>query len=321
LETKKIGVVGSGKMAREHLRALSAHPHTHIAAICSTNMISAIELSKEFDINRFYPSLDVMEFQNVDALVVAISIDSIDDLYPKLLRLNIPLLLEKPFGMTLHSACQLQEIAASRCSGAFVALNRRNYSNIRRAHSQLSRVREARIIEVRDQQWTMDPVAMGVSELGQENWPLVNSIHSFDLGMSFARGDVTNITRSGNFNSKDRSLFSVTAEIIFDSGDTLYFRSLWNGPGPWSVAINVNSERWTFQPLENGTIENGTSTLTIARDSHELELKAGLYHQCDELVRHLNGLPNNLVPIETAMRSIETLGSVFNLNSFPNGIL
>jgi predicted dehydrogenase len=79
LETKKIGVVGSGKMAREHLRALSAHPHTHIAAICSTNMISAIELSKEFDINRFYPSLDVMEFQNVDALVVAISIDSIDD--------------------------------------------------------------------------------------------------------------------------------------------------------------------------------------------------------------------------------------------------
>ncbi len=314
MQQKKIGVVGSGRMALEHIRALASHEQIEIASICSIDGESANTIANEFGIQTICLNMEDMQLGDLDAVIAAVSIESLDIVYEQLLRTNIPVLLEKPFGMTLSSARHLAEISATRFAETFVALNRRNYGNIRTAYSQVNQYPGRRIIEVRDQQWTSDPVGMGLSDKGQRFWPLANTIHTFDLGMSFARGDIVDIKRSGSFDSNNTSLFSISAEIYFESGDELHFYSLWNSPGPWSVAINTDSARWTLQPLETAVYQNRVSSEIIPSDPFDVDFKAGLYYQCGELVQHLSGLPHSLVPVSTAMRSIEALSSIFDLD-------
>ncbi len=316
MNMKRIGIIGSGYMAREHMIALSASKTMHIAAIHSIDFETMDKLASEFNVEKCVSDLQIFLSLELDAVVAALSIDSIDAVYKSLLQTNIPLLLEKPFGVSISTARKLGNLVQTRSAATFVALNRRQYGNVRKIQTDLIAVNDRRIIEVRDQQSTNDPIEFGLSPTAQANWPLANSIHTFDLGMSFARGSIVKIEKTGFYDSKVSDPFALTALITFDTGDELYYHALWNSPGPWSVAVNANQCRWTFQPLEIGKKSLlGSTEELISADEIELDFKPGLYFQCNELSRYLMGQPTTLTGVSEALRSIETLGFVYDLEN------
>src|SRR5437879_1548537 len=114
-----IAVAGAGSFGREHLRTLSTMKDISIVGVADTNMAAATAAAEEFGARRTYP--DAFEMFNKlkpDGCVIATPGHTHVPIACEALRLGIPILLEKPVGLSAVDAELL--IEAERKSRAFV---------------------------------------------------------------------------------------------------------------------------------------------------------------------------------------------------------
>ena len=119
LQKLRIALAGAGSFGREHLRTLSALPDVEIVGIADTNPDAAHDAAKQFDC-PFAGSDAVAMIQHLrpDGFIVATPGHTHVALTLAALRLDIPVLLEKPVGLCAADADVL--IAAEQKSAGFV---------------------------------------------------------------------------------------------------------------------------------------------------------------------------------------------------------
>ncbi len=101
LSELRIGVVGAGHIASEHLKVLKAQKDVKLPGIFTRTRARAEALACSFDQLIVYDTLEKLVHDGrVDALLVLVSADQIYSVVKGLCRCGIPLFIEKPPGLS-----------------------------------------------------------------------------------------------------------------------------------------------------------------------------------------------------------------------------
>ena len=111
----RIGIIGCGKIADQHVHAILRVSGCQIAAVCDREMLMAQQLAERFRIPAFYSDVEEMlRSVRVDVIHVTTPPQGHYSIARQCLEAGSHVYLEKPFTVTAEEAGSLIEIAQSR---------------------------------------------------------------------------------------------------------------------------------------------------------------------------------------------------------------
>lgn len=162
----RIALAGCGEHSRtSHAAPLARYAATHpaeieLTAACDLNADKAIEFCHSFGFLRNYSDLDQMlQVEKPDACVCVMPMDRIVEVGIRLLRRQIPCVIEKPLGTSLREIEQLAEVARETQTPHMVSVNRRFMPYLNRARAWMQErgpLRYVRASQVRHQRSEAD---------------------------------------------------------------------------------------------------------------------------------------------------------------------
>lgn len=312
-KSNRVLLVGDGAMAAEHARAFLAQENATVVGVVGEFAERAEEFADRFGLGIHGTDLtSVLDEAQPDVIVAAVSLPAIPRIYPALMNAEAVLLLEKPFGLEVRQAGELHTMAQLRLAPTFVAMNRRQYANMRLAREDLDGDPGRRLIQVLDQESFEHPLFKGYPADVVSKWPYANAIHLVDLLLFMGRGKVVSVSCEGWSGRSDGSQL-VNARLEFDSGDVGSYEALWGVQGPWALAVTTTRTRWEMRPLEDarwkGPDEREWNVVEPA--AVDLEFKPGLHRQAQQVLRAANGQSHSLVTPDVALASIQVLSQIY----------
>lgn len=310
----KIAIVGAGYMADQHARAFAAQPGARIVGIASRTRSRAEPLAAAYGTKAFDSISEMWTETGADVVVVAVNELSTAAVCEQVFPHPWHVLLEKPVGIDLADAegIKATAFAAGANDRTWVALNRRSYASTRAALGQLVE-HGPRLVSILDQQDMESARRSGAPERVVSNYMFANSIHLIDYFHVFCRGKVGAINISSPWTPDAPG--HVIATLQFSSGDQGVYQAIWNGPGPWAVAISTPEVRLEMRPLESLTIQLPTMRGTNAPDlgSIDLDFKPGLHFQAAEMLKVLTHGNPNLASLNDAIDSMALCAAIYGL--------
>jgi len=276
----RLGVVGAGNIAAQHLEVLRALPGATVAGIASRTRARAEALAARYGIGGVYDDLDALvRGARPDALLVLVSVAAVHDVALAALGHGLPLFIEKPAGLSAGETERLAREAERRGVLTMVGYNRRYYSIFRqgleivRRHGPLMAVMiegHERMAAVRAAGKHPEPVLAA--------WLYANGTHTIDL-LRYFGGEVTTAhCLAHRYQEPLGDQFAALLE--FDSGAMGEYSSHWLSPGGWRVALCGRGVTVEFKPLEAGRWTDAAGKVhEIVPDEADRRFKPGFYAQ------------------------------------------
>ncbi len=108
----KIGVIGSGNISREHLKAYAANPNVEIYALCDINEDTLKRRGAEFGVERLYTDVyEMVKLEEIDAVSVCTWNNAHAECSIAALNAGKHVLCEKPMAMNEQQAKAMKEAA------------------------------------------------------------------------------------------------------------------------------------------------------------------------------------------------------------------
>ena len=246
-----IALIGAGKTMEQHIKALLSIKDykINLNGIFSRTTSKAEILKKKYKIRYLCKNVDdLYEKSNADILIMVVSVESVKKLALKVSNFKWKIFCEKPFGINLNENNFLKKKLGKKKNNFFIGLNRMFYDSVYQANKMLKKDKTIRILNVYDQQDFNQFKKKSNYKKIIKNLQFSNSIHMFSLMRALVRGKLKNIKNI--FNNSENSQQYIIKKIIFTSGDTVLFHSLWNRSGPWKLDLSTNDYFFTFDPIE-----------------------------------------------------------------------
>lgn len=124
----RIGVIGAGGIAGSvHLPSLASIPEVHLAAICDLRLEKAEAAGAKYGIPGVYWDMYAMlSAEKLDGVLALVEPDRLFRVAQDCMRAGVPVLMEKPAGISSHQAHALARISAETGVACAVAMNRRH---------------------------------------------------------------------------------------------------------------------------------------------------------------------------------------------------
>ena len=296
-----IGIIGAGNIANKYLETLKYINNFQVVAIVSRTKSKSKNLAQKYKIKNVYNSINEMiDYGSLDAILVLVSYQSIFEVTKQILSKKIPLLIEKPPGLSLKQSKELSKLSIKFKTKNMVALNRRFYSNFEKGlqiinkHGGIENI----IIEGHERFWR---VKKRLDEKSQKKWLYANSIHHLDL-LRFFGGEIseTTILKKNNI-EKNGNQFLILLE--FKNKSSGFYFSNWYSPGGWSVKLYGNGITVIFSPLEEGYyIKKNMKMKKILMKSIDKRFKPGFYKQLKVFLYYLQ--TNKLHPFAQKLNDV-----------------
>jgi myo-inositol 2-dehydrogenase / D-chiro-inositol 1-dehydrogenase len=178
----RLGLVGAGRMGRTHLEALAGSGAVHVAAIADPSPDARAAVAAA-DTPAFASIADLLTGAQVDGLLIAAPTDQHVRLVCEALAAGLPVLCEKPCGLTVTEAIRCADAAATAGLLLQVAYWRRFVPELISLRDQIGGGELGKILAVNCYQWDAAPppamfrqssggifVDMGVHEFDQVRW-------------------------------------------------------------------------------------------------------------------------------------------------------
>jgi predicted dehydrogenase len=284
----RLGIIGAGNIALEHLKVIQALDGVTVVGITSRSISKAEKLAKTFDIGNVYENIhSLIENCRPEALMILVSANQIFEVTQKLIPTKIPLFVEKPPGLVPEETKILVELSEKFGTKTMVGFNRRYYSIFHKGldvidkHGPLLGVS----IEGHERFWKI--VNGGFPDAVKENWIFANSTHTIDL-LRLLGGEIKSIhTLSKRLKEKKGDQF--VASMEFDSGAIGSYTSHWFSPGGWSATMYGENVTVKFNPLEKCIwIDTDFNEYEIDPDEMDVKYKPGFYRQMEAFVNLVN---------------------------------
>lgn len=276
----RLGIVGTGKIARLHVSVLKQMSHVDIVGVTSRTKGKAQGFANEYGISLVADDVfQLVETAKPDALLVLVSADQIYNACCQIIPLGLPLFLEKPPGLSAAETWRLAQLADGAGIQTMVGYNRRYYSifhkglDIIKKHGSLLGV----MVEGHERMGQIRKSGSH-SEHVLSHWLYANATHTIDLLRLFG-GNVNHLKPlSRRYAEANGDQF--TAVMEFESGALGTYVSHWLSPGGWRVALFGQGVTVEFKPLEVGIWTDASfQTHDIAPDVEDVDHKPGFYQQ------------------------------------------
>ncbi len=284
----RLGIIGAGGMAQQHMTVLAAMPGVEVCGIMSRTLPKAQALAQQFNVPVCVTTVkELVEQAKPDALLVLVSVDQMFSVVKSVLPLRLPLFIEKPPALSLPEAGELARMAEEINIITMVGLNRRYYSifhkglQIIKDHGPLFGVH----VEGHERFWQKrENPNPKFSPQVMDKWIFANSIHTIDL-VRFFGGDITSVHAAARaYREAGGDQFAAVMET--DTGVIAQYQAFWYSPGGWRVVLYGNGATVEFKPLEKGTwMDNNFKSYDILPDVQDVDFKPGLLGQMQAFVK------------------------------------
>ncbi len=280
----RVGLIGAGLIARQHLLAMARVPGLAPVGISSRTIGKAEELAAEFAIPLVAETPEELA-GSVDALMVLVSPQAMAGLALRLLPLGLPLFLEKPVGLCAAEAEDVAQAARRSKTPNLVGFNRRQYSVFAKG---LERIRSrGRLLAVHIEGSERMAVARGTGRFSEDvlrAWLFANATHTIDLLRHFGGEPEEVHALCASLHEPLGDQFA--ACLRFPGGVLGSYTANWHSPGGWGVVLKGEGVSVEFRPLETGrvTYADGT-TEVIEADACEAGVKPGFVGQLQAFER------------------------------------
>jgi len=305
-ETIKVGLIGAGNIAKEHLSVIDDLDNIIVTGITSRTLSKANDLAKKFRIENVYNDYNALiNKSTLDALIITVSVDQMYQLVKDLIPYKIPLFIEKPPGIVPEETKVLVELANKYDVINMVGYNRRYYSIFHKGIEIINNNGKLLGITIEGHERFWNKIDT-LPKLIKQNWIYANSTHTLDLLRFFAGEPKTINTLSKSYNEKNGDQF--VASIEFDSGTIGSYSSYWYSPGGWTVKLFGVNTTVQFKPLEKGIwIDTGFTNHNILPDKIDVQYKPGFYNQMLAFIKMVdtNVLDWPGVDLQDALKTME----------------
>jgi len=289
-KTIRLGLIGAGLIAAQHMTAIKAHPNAQAVALTSRTRAKADAFALEHGIPAVHDSLEEMVLSSdLDGLMVMVSPEHMFTVSQQALGYGLPVFMEKPAGLTPELIRKLIAMVDASDVRTMVGYNRRFYSvfhkgiDIIREHGPLYGV----LVEGHERM-------AGVHACGRfsresiENWIYVNGTHTIDLLRLFG-GEIAKIKSvASRWSEPGGDQFSAAME--FENGAIGTYVANWLSPGGWRVVLYGKGVSVEYRPLEQGIwTDSRFKTHDILPDREDQDVKPGFLGQLSCFCRLISG--------------------------------
>lgn len=274
----RISLVGYGRIALKHLEVFQALG-CPIASVCDASADRRRAAASESGLARSYASVaEMIEAERPDGIVACVSFDQNFSVARAAVSRGVPVLLEKPPGLSAAECRGLLDLSSRRGAPILPAFNRRHYSVLRKALEDAggaANVTETSVV------WTEEPERLlkRYSRLQVSRMVFANTIHGLDM-MTHLSGPIPQPALTA------RSLgepfrWQALLHGVSDRGVLASFASSWDSPGGWRFVFCTRGRRYTFAPLETCSVEERGqgATRRIEPDDCDRRFKPGFFEQ------------------------------------------
>lgn len=310
----KVGFVGAGYMAEEHIKAFSDIPQVKLVGIFSKTFEQAKNLADKYGMQKVCTSVSNLYAScTPDIVVVAVPELATREVCQEVFKYPWISLIEKPVGFNLGEAKIIHKLAVSHNHRAYVALNRRHYSSTRKLVDGLVAVEGFRFVHVMDQESPQAALEGGQPQKVVDNWMYANSIHIIDYFSILCRGDLQSVEKIIPWTPNSPSC--VLAKLTYSSGDLGLYQAVWDAPGPWSVSVTTPLIRYELKPLEILHVQKHKSRKNDSElvEDWDKKFKPGLRFQAEELVAICMGEARYLPSLEDGVKTMKLINLIYGV--------
>jgi len=282
----RIGLIGAGNIARQHLLAMARLADVEAVGLTSRTRAKAEALAGEFAVPLVADSpRELVEQARPDALMVLVPPQTMAAMTHSCLDLGLPLFLEKPVGLSVAEAEDVARAAAAQGARTMVGFNRRHYSVFRQG---MEKIRErGRLLAVLVEGNERMNVVRGTKRFSEEvirAWLFANATHTIDLLRHFGGEPEQVLSLCSSLREPLGDQFA--ACLRFAGGALGSYTANWHSPGGWGVVLKGEGVTVEFKPLETGrvTYADGTA-LTLEPDAADQGVKPGFVAQLAAFAR------------------------------------
>lgn len=308
---KSVSLIGAGKNALEHTRALKSLKNLEILGVCAKNLNSADNF--KFMNNITYATNDIEDLfkkTKSDYLVISVPIDQTLKVLETASKFPWKILVEKPLGLNLEEALQINTFLENRNPNTFVALNRRFYKIYKHLKDVISLKNNKIELEIFDFQSIKHANKFNHSSEVIKNWQFANSIHLIDLGLFFANSKVDKIIKDHKIDKKN---FIINSTIFLENESIIKYCADWNNDGTWKIRLTSNEYQIVINPLEKIVINYKDSSYSLSEfDFSPFNLyKPGYLNQALYFTEINNDSDFKLVNFKQSLSTMELISKIY----------
>lgn len=282
----RVGLIGAGLIARQHLLALAKNPQFVPVGMASRTRAKAQALAEEFGLPLVADTpAELVDKTRPDALLVLVSPQAMAQVTMQCLPFGLPLFLEKPVGLSVAEAEDVARAAREAKALTLVGFNRRHYSVFAKG---LAKIRErGRLLAVHIEGSERMALARNSGRFTEgvlRAWLFANATHTIDMLRHFGGEPEVVHALSSSLHEPLGDQFA--ACLRFPGGVLGSYVANWHSPGGWGVVLKGEGVSVEFRPLETGrvTCADGTAEV-IEPDADEAGIKAGFAGQLRAFAR------------------------------------
>lgn len=280
-----LAIIGTGAIAPQYIHTvnwLNQQAKAEIEFKAAVNRTEASNERARFELGipKTYTSIsDMLSEEKIDGIVVAVPFTSIYEVSMNLIPLRIPLLIEKPPGLTLQQAQQLSEAARKYRTSVMVGFNRRFYSIVRQAKQLIEK--SGGLLGMR-----MD-VFERYRILRDNGYPpdklnklfTANSIHCIDL-IRYYCGDPLKIHAFSNEILQEPFNHRYAALIVSKKNVPITFQAYWHSVGNWNYELYLPDGKIQFLNMEEAVVSfRNQNCYRLVPDQADIDTKPGFSGQ------------------------------------------
>ncbi|MEJ8544096.1 Gfo/Idh/MocA family protein [Brevibacillus borstelensis] len=318
-----LGIIGTGAIAPHYMQAIdwlnqNRKYSIQVCAAVNRTQESNRRASYELGIPRTYTDAgEMVAREKLDGIIISVPSASIYSATMSMIPFKIPLLIEKPPGVTIKQANDLAESARKYNTSIMVGFNRRFYSVVRQAQNVIAEAGGLlgmrmdvfeRYRMLRENQYPSEKL-----ELLFEG----NSIHCIDL-IRYYCGDPLRVSAFLNKESVEPFDHRYSALIVSDSNIPVTFQAYWHALGNWNYELYIPDGRITFSNLEEACVQfRKRESFRLVPDEADLAAKPGFVEQLtyfvnDVISNHRYSAYEGKMSIHDAVNTIALVESLQN---------
>ena len=133
----RIGAIGCGGRARDHLRALAAHPEVQLVAVADVSQAAAEQAAAQFGVPYYVVHQRLLERNDLDAVWLSLPVFAHGQVELDIIARGLPFFVEKPVARDLEPALQVADALDRAGLWAAVGYQLRYTAGVRSAHAFL----------------------------------------------------------------------------------------------------------------------------------------------------------------------------------------
>lgn len=297
-------MIGSGKMAEAYIKVIKSFNNFNILGVFSRNKKNLENFCKINKVNMYESYSDInKEKDKIDLLIIAVSAPNLIKVIKHTKHLNCVRLLEKPLGINMSEAKQIQKLCNKK--KYFMALNRRTYESTIFAKKKLNKKKKIILIEDHINFESLEQ--LGFKKHQYKNFIYSHSIHLVDYLNIFSKGKILEIKKYKFKINKNTYLYCF---INFSSGDIAIYTSLYNSKKKWKVTIFDKNRIIKLQPLENAIIKTKNYIKKFTPLNRDKHFKPGLFRIISNLNLFFKKKNYELVDINEAFKVMNLINKL-----------